>query len=518
MRIPPRLFGILAACWSLSTPAMYWRETFEGLPEGNITGNPEWSELMGEGVLSACSVSSSNSFSPGHSLLVGAVPSFGTTRKVAVSTGPGYLYTGLNDSVIRLSARIHRANRAQYFSLNLGMGETASLTLGTTLAGNVHLNGIDTGVPWVTGRYAEVVLWYDMQGGRAHLQYDDTVILPWTAMGAAMTKFNRVWALRTRIGASDTGTIHVDDLAVESVLDGVYGWWRCEDMAGNLLREHTGHFAPGVLSDPPAQPRQDGIWKTVQSGADSHPNAGAVSGFRAYDIPATAPMVASADWTVEFVFYNNYGLYAQDYFALRSTAPSAVSSIRIGSLMTGGIRAWLRDRDGAGLIEVMATDWVPPTDRRWHHIALVKSGAQLSTFIDYRLYNSVVIGADGDGAYEFPLPTLADLGHSGTHDEDPVDEARFTRSALGVNEFLRAARPHLEGFDIYTNPSLKVEFHTTGSQGRLYRVEGSLDRASWLPLRDFTCSRIYDNTGLIELAPETEMIFFRAVDLGPEIP
>ena len=239
MRIPLRLFGILAACWSLSAPAIYWRETFERLPEGSVTSNPEWSELMGEGVLSACSVSSANPFSPGHSLLVGAVPSFGATRKVAVSSGPSYVYSGLNDSVIRLSARIHRANRAQYFSLNLGMGETAALTLGTTLAGNVHVNGVDTGVPWVTGRYAEVVLWYDMQGGRAHLQYDDAVILPWTAMGAAMTKFNRVWALRTRIGASDTGAIHVDDLAVESMLDGVVGWWRCEDTAEGAVERRA---------------------------------------------------------------------------------------------------------------------------------------------------------------------------------------------------------------------------------------------------------------------------------------
>jgi hypothetical protein len=518
MRIPPRLVVLLAACSPLSSNAMYWREAFEALPLGTITGNPQWSELMGEGVLAACSVSDANPFSPGHSLLVGAVPAIGATRKVAVSTGPAHAYNGLNDPVVRLSARIHRTNRAQYFSLNLGMDETAALTLGTTLAGNVHVNGVDTGVPWITGRYAEVVLWYDMLGGRAHLQYDDAVILPWTAMGAPMTQFNRVWVLRNRIGATDSGVIHVDDLAVETVLQGVHGWWRCEDTAGHLLREHTGHFAPGALVDPPAQTRRDGIWASVQSGNDAHPNAGSVSGFRAFDIPATAAMPASTDWTLELVFFNSYGMYDQDYFALRSTAPAAVSSIRIGSLLTGGIRAWLRDRDGAALTEVMATGLIPPTDQRWHHVALVKSGAQLSTFFDYSLYNSVTIGADGDGAYEFPLPAQVTLGHSFFYDQNLVDEARFTRSALGVNAFLRAARPHLEGLSIFTDPALAVEFHVTGSHGRRYRIDGMIDRINWMPLHEFQCDRLYDRIGVINLPLDAPSYIFRAVDLGPETP
>lgn len=518
MRIPPRLVVLLAACCPLSTHAMYWRETFESLPLGNVTGNPSWSELMGEGAAAACSVSDASPYSPGHSLLVGAVPSFGATRKVAVSTGPAHAFNGLNDPVVRLSARVHRANRAQYFSLNLGTDETTALTVGTTLTGNVQVNGVDTGVPWVTGRYAEVVLWYDMLGGRAHLQYDDTVILPWTAMGAPMTSFNRVWVLRNRIGTSDSGVIHVDDLAVETVLQGVQGWWRCDDTAGHLLREHTGHFAPGALVNPPAQTHRDGIWASVQSGNDAHPNAGAVSGFRAYDIPATAAMPASTDWTLELVFFNSYGMYDQDYFAIRSTAPSAVSFLRIGSLLTGGIRAWLRDRDGAATTEVMATDWIPPTDQHWHHIALVKSGAQLTTFIDYRLFDTAAIGADGDGAYEFPLPAQVTLGHSGFYDQNLVDEARFTRSALGVNAFLRAGRPHLEELSIFDDPTLAVELQVAGSPGRLYRIEHSYNRTTWHTLGDFQCDRLYDRTGTMPLPLDAPAIFFRALDMGPENP
>lgn len=501
--------------------AMHWSETFDPLPVGTITSNPGWGELMGEGTLAACSVSEANPFSGLHALLVGTVPSIGATRKLAVYSGASYTYTGLNDEMIRVSARIYRTNNAQYFSLVLGTGETAAITLGTTLTGRVRVNSIDTGVSWATGRYAEAVLWYNLLTDQVTVQYDGAVILPWTTLGAGMTGFNRVWVQRTKISSSDSGSIHVDDLSVESLNPNVWGWWRCDDTTGGLVSEHTGHFAPAALITPPPQPDQPGVWKTVQSGADELANLGAISGMRAYPVTATAAMPATRDWTLELVFLYDPSFPGNMHlFRLLNSSPGANSEISIVTPLAGGISASLRDRDAPGSILVTAVPSVVAPTGRWHHLAIVKSNASLLTYIDYSLSGNVAIGVNGDGWFEFPLPAMASLGASGSvqlPDGVFVDEVRFTRAVLGPNTFLRAARPEvvdLQQLEIDNEGQLLMHFQVSGSPGRIYVIEGSDNLVDWSPFHQFDASRLLYRTGTIYTTPY-DYRYFLIRDLGP---
>ena len=520
MRFSPALF-LAFALVAPRLPAMHWSETFEALPLGTITSNPGWGELMGEGTLAACSVSEANPFSGLHALMVGTVPSIGATRKLAVYSGASYTYTGLNDEMLRVSARIYRTNNAQYFSLVLGTGETAAITLGTTLTGRVRVNGIDTGVAWVTGRYAEAVLWYNLLTDQVTVQYDGAVILPWTALGAGMTGFNRIWVQRTKIGASDSGAILVDDLGVESLNPNVWGWWRCDDTTGGLVSEHTGHFAPAALIAPPAQPNQPGVWKTVQSGTDELANLGAISGMRASPVPATAAMPATRDWTLELVFLYDPSFPGNMHlFRLLSTSPGATSEISVVTPLTGGISVSLRDRDAADSTLVTAVPSVVAPTGRWHHLAIVKSNANLLTYIDYSPVGNVAIGANGDGSFEFPLPALASLGATGSvqlPDGVFVDEVRFTREVLGPNTFLRAARPEIvdmKEFGINDDGLLRLQFRVAGSPGRIYMVEGSSDFVNWAFFYRLEATRLIGWTDTTFSTPH-DYRYLIVRDIGP---
>jgi len=168
---------------------------------------------------------------------------------------------GATFPVVRLSAWVYRENMKQNLTFSLGTGGVSQVTVGNTLGGAIYANGITTSVAWVTGRYTRLVLWFDLDD-RVMLDYDGTNVLPWTPLNlpAWVPRYDHVKIVRSAQVIPPTGSMYVDDLAVETVPARTWAWWRFDAQQDLRNEEFTGWFNVGTLTNAPADPWCPPLW------------------------------------------------------------------------------------------------------------------------------------------------------------------------------------------------------------------------------------------------------------------
>jgi hypothetical protein len=478
-------------CHTGAAGAAVWHENFDGLPVGSITNHPGWESTLGYGGLAACSVANVNPHLGPHSLYIGATGIL-VDRKVAVYRGVSHAYSGTNERIVRLSAWVHRASAAQYFSLMLGTNGTGFVTLGTNLDGTIRVNGIDTGVSWVVGRYARVALWYDMAADKVALDYDGTNIVAWTPLGAGMTRFDEVRVQRTAFGAMDSGAIYVDGLAVETIPLSTWAWWRFDEQTGTRTEDVTGWFSPGKLVAAPPSPWRAPLWDQLIVATNRVQNDSSYAGPKMFSVPVRHGRPPSLDWTFETIFYfdraatNSFYLFLMNGHASGTDPYGSMVEIWWQSGSPNGIMwARLQDRfvSNGEVSEVAVLPQGAPDDR-WHHVAIVKTNDRIVTYVDYQPVYGTLLDTRADGEYYFNDTTRMAIGGASTnfgliHDSILVDEVRFSGEALGPDAFLRAGRPMIKKIQELRAPARAV-LRVAGHPGQWYAIQRSADLKTWI--------------------------------------
>ena len=152
-----------------------------------------------------------------------------------------------------------------------------------------------------------------------------------------------------------------------------------------------------------------------------------------------------------------------------------------------------------------------PADHQWHHIAFVKSGGDLSLFIDYTLRATTTLPPASDGSFSFDTDARIRLGsapnNTNTADTNNVaDEIRFTLAALTPNQFLYPSQPLIRSLSKEATITMRVLAKTN----TMYRVEGtSSPTNSWSPGGSFTSANPQIN---LDLGNPSGLNYFRIVE------
>ncbi|NCC52824.1 MAG: hypothetical protein EOM20_16635 [Spartobacteria bacterium] len=518
------LFILFACLHAPLACADFWVETFDTYPVGNITNCPGWEALYGGSSFSACRVSTMNPYRGRNALLVGPT-SIIASEKLACYQGTGHSYNVLLP-IVRFSAWVYRDNAAQYLTLSLGTNNTGRVNVRTTLAGNIQVNHIDTGVPWVVGRYARLVLWYNMVTDMFALDYDNVRVWEWDTLGANMGYFDEVRIRRVAFGPSDSGDIHIDDLAVEAYSGYTWAWWRFDEGKGDMTEEFTGWFAPGAFVTPPADAWHAPLFPNLLVGVTQQAyqavNQGSRAGARVHKTQVRHEQILSANWTVEMIFYfaweatNTFYLVTLNGGTDGGYALSSILDLWWQSGTPGHLRARLQNRHVLGVApdEMIILEGVP--DNRWHHLAVIKDGTQIHTYLDYSHVFSSPLGPNSSGNYYFNDGTASSLGMLGTNpatgywiqDRVLVDEVRVTGLALTTNLFLRTTRPGINAFNEFASPT-QVYLRAVGMPGKTYHIERSSDFQSWSHHADWNSAQLQENVAIDMPVSPPSPAFFR---------
>lgn len=497
-----------------------WLETFDAMPEGSITNQPGW-ESVGSGAgLYAATVSSLRPNRGSKALFLGNPPT-ATDQRVAMYTNVFDERDGTAFPLVRLSAWVYRENMKQNLTFSFGTGEVSKVTVGNTSDGAIFVNGITTSVAWVTGRYARLVLWFDLDG-TVMLDYDGTNVLPWTSLNlpAWVPRYDHVKIVRSALVIPATGSIYVDDLAVETVPAYTWAWWRFDAQQGLRNEEFTGWFDVGTLTNAPADPWRPPLWDrlTVASNAaagekDMYRNQAAFAGPKQPSTPARFSRFSTTDWTLEMLFFfdrnatNRFNLFLME----DDTAPAGSLIWLSWSASMGTLNATLRNNASSANTQYTLLSGAP--DNRWHHLAVVKAGSKnLYTYLDYQqIPGYIELGAAADGTYSFGSNTTVVLGGFGTSapldDRILVDEARFSgKYIMDPGDFLSPGRPMIKDFGEKTTPT-EAMMSVAGVPGRVSRIERSTNLVAWAPHETKT------NTHLVSefrvALPTASNVFFR---------
>lgn len=475
--------------------AACWFESFEDLPDGSITNQPGWESLGSGSGLYPASVSSLMPYRGRKALSLANTPTV-SDRRVALYTNTAHRYLGTNDPIVRVSAWVYRGNMSQYLTIALGTGSVSHLTVGNTMSGAIYVNGITTSVSWITGRYAKLVLWFDMANGSVMLDYDGTNVLPWTSMPSWISRYDHIKIVRSTLLIPATGSIYVDDLAVETVSLYTWAWWRFDEQMGLRTEEFTGWFNVGTLTNAPPDPWCPPLWDrlTVASNAaasekDMYYNQASFAGPKQPSTKARYNRYPTADWTLEMLFFfdrnvtNSFHFYRMEDDAL---SPSPGSLIWLSwEVSSGLLRAVLRNNKFSTAREYSLLAEPGAPDNRWHHLAVVKAGPKnLFTYLDYQLAGFNELGSDTEGDYSFGSNTTVILGGLGTSDpmDDRilVDEVRFSATYITEQQkFLGAGRPIIKSFGEMPTPTQAV-MGVAGMPGRLSTLERSTNLTAWV--------------------------------------
>lgn len=426
-------------------------EDFDSLAEVPITNVSGWTRSVW--VTEVGSVAGEVS---GGRLVLPWAHATGHTNSSAMYTNFSYAYCGTNNPVIRLAGTLYRSNRNQELSLEIrhGTGGTSGRSINVwsdASSGLLNVGGINLGIQSVTGRYVDVVLYYDMSSGLVAFDYEGSNVLPWTSYGGTVvTQFNQVGFARTREGAGTDGTTRLDNLSVEVFAPGTWAWWRYDRLAsgGSSLwaAERLGHVkaTPAPLNRPVAV-ASDPVW----DGLGDTRNRGAMGYYYEIEAPAQQASPRVTNWTVEAVFRQPKPVPAESLLMWGYGNPGAVtgSVIDVGFVAgSTGLYYNLRDHEqGSTLMFAGLIHSEGGPDDRWHHVALVKTGATLFVHLDYQLLASNTLGAAADGSYFFGTNSLVRVGYdysgSTATMTSEVDELRFSTRALDVTEFLQPGQP-----------------------------------------------------------------------------
>ena len=499
-----RLFVFLAlASASASAAELLW-QNFDTSPTGSVAALSGWSRAAWLGGITGRVDDINYSWSDPNIL---ELPWNGTASS-AVFTNFSSTYTTNEHPVIRCSAKLLTANTNAFFQLGLRNSSATNFlsfqsTNGYGAFGFLFHDPVF--FPLVRDRFVDVTFFYNRSNNSYRLDYDYTNRLAWATNGESglrVTNFNQFVVTRPAGTASTTGSFLVDDASVETFPPHVWAWWRCAPDSGRHVVEQLGSFKPANntgSSDFARAGSSDPIWDGT---ADFH-NTGATRQLIADPADAALPLPATTNWSLEcavrmapatgntcfFDWSTNYGF------------SSTSAWIQIGYSTNGYIYANLRDsQQGSDTSTSLGLrDFTP--NGRWQHLAIVKSNASLSLYVDYQRVTNQALDSVCDGSYAFSAQSHASIGialnNGNANDPDTLfDEVRFSGKALVPAEFLQPGQPLV--VDIDNSPTNAIwELTAKCILGQIYRLETSPSAAPaaiWQPVPGTTFTSAYTFT------------------------
>lgn len=491
-------------------------ESFDGLLLGPITSYPGWAGTQ-YGALTdttAGVVVHVLPHSPGNCLELPWAPQVpGKRHTVAAFTNFLCRPQANAAPVVRAEAGLYqekaRANLKITLRDSFGQQETALQAITNT--GTLWLDGLNTGIPVVTGRYAKTVLHYNLSNHIVTLAYDITNLWQ-TVNPAAVTSLNYFGFLRLDDTDATAGRVNVDDVRIETFPAGVWAWWRLDDDAPPWLVDHLGSVAPQSSLDPAAGATKGWPRRWYAEGVE-YPNAGALRAPAAAGGRVVAESPASSNWTVEAVLRIDA---AASEFTLVSlgegdayTHTSAM--IRVGlNPASKELLFTLRDAQQTTSGSSSFGVNIPALfDGRWHHLALRKSYKFIDYYLDYT-HRLPVCSTDlpSDGLYQFGTNSWGfianEFGDGNPAPEGVVlDELRVTFRALAPAEFLQPAEPIITDFRKLGSPGVcSTEMLTiSGATYRVFAVTNLSPHAAWAQVAQVAASGTTTRL-ILDLVPE----------------
>ena len=491
-------------CWvGLLTAAnaaeLLWQD-FDSAPTGSVANVTGWTRAAWVGGITARVDNINYSHSPSNIL---ELP-WNSVGSSAVYTNFNSTYTTNEHPVIRCSAKLVTINTNAYFQLGLRNSSSGAHlafegTNGFGTFGFLYRDSVF--IPLVNDRFVDVAFFYNRSNNHYRLDYDFTNRLAWTTNGESgvrVTNFNQFVVSRPGGTASTTGSFLVDDVSVETFPPHVWAWWRCTLEPGARFVEQLGSFKlafrAGVANaDVPGS--SDPVW---DGGGDVH-NAGALRHLQAGPAEAALPLPATTNWTFETAFRMSPAVGNTTFFDWSTNLGHNATSawIQIGYSTNGYIFANLRDsqQGDSTYVNLGLRDFFP--NGRWQHLAVVKSNANLTLYVDYQFVTNRVLTSPADGAYAFSAASRATLGialngGNPAFADTSLDEIRFSAKALAPAEFLQPGQPMIVDID---NSPTNAPWQLTmkGILGKSYRVETSPSigtNANW----QYATNRVADYT------------------------
>jgi len=440
--------SLLRACGlyvCILTPAVaeLAHETFESRNLGQVNTLVGWG-----GSATGALVSSAQPFSSAKSLELPDQSGFNGVVS-AMYTGFNFTKTPADHAVIRLEFELYLANTNVILGAALG-------TVGTPQAyllmqnGSVFFNTGDTGRDHATGRYAQVVMYYDMIGNRVSLDYDHVNVVPWTGSGLpATSSFNMVSFSSQQNSSVTEASIFIDNIVLETFPADTVSWWRFQEGYGARMAEQTGRFPPVDLMGGSALRWDQSFSDPLNDGSDVrnpyalvYPNAEAST--QRFDT------IVLSNWTAEAIFRTLPGCDNFTFFCWNTGAGYDTTNSRIDIgwySISSNLLVYLRDDDETDTDTLtLSSLGVLPADGQWHQVALMKSNNQLHVFRDYQFLGTHALGPLASGAYRMEsgnhsrVGILMNNGNAGD-ERNIIDEIRITARALDEGEFLQPGQP-----------------------------------------------------------------------------
>ncbi|HOW98353.1 MAG TPA: hypothetical protein P5567_05405 [Kiritimatiellia bacterium] len=479
------------ACLMVATAAAcsaqdFMCETFDGYLLGPVSSYSGWGQTNDPPILTNTQPAQVTNVRPATSpnSLLFAPPSAGKQCTLAMYTNLNayYSYTDPNHPVLRTSFMLYKENARQNFAFLQGLANTEMGLLTDTNDGTIIVNATDTGIPFVTGRYAEVVYLYNMSNNDSCVQYDGTNIADWTGADApSLTQI--VYTAFYRLPDPYAGApLYVDQVHVDKPTPGTVAWWRFDTAGTNSAGDHAGLFKAARLvsmDTTPKPPASTPLYDGWQDRSDAQ-------GRRSFKLDELNPWRDTGkmpEWTLEAIMAAEPGavdlpsnfqlLHWGTGIGGGSSTNSEINFVWLR--LTGQFSAYLRDAQQTNnSIQYLTPLGRMPADGQWHHVAFVKTGSWLHVYTDYRPTIQYPLDAASTGYYSFATSSHAGIGvslNNGNHANTNqwLDELRFTARALPSSEFLQWGQPLMVSAPDPAAPSWNLD--VLSISGRTYNVQ-----------------------------------------------
>ena len=475
---------VLLAC-ATAWAQEYVHEDFDGYLLGPISSYQGWGATNFLPAITnsqSASVSDTSPCAGPNSLLFSSAPA-GKQCVLALYTNfnATYSYPGANHPVLRASFALRKQDARQSFAFGMGVGSDMVGISTDSDDGTIVVNGMDSGVPFVAGRYVEMAVLYNMSNNDVCVQYDGTNVVGWSGTDApSLTQF--VYMAFFRLPDAYEGTnVFVDEILLDKPTPGTVAWWRYETPMTNFASDHAGYFraarANGYNTD-----FVPGSTVPLHDGVQDRANDRARRDFRITDLSPWTRSPKMSEWTLEAVLSADpRTLEVAGNFQLLDWA----TSLGHDSTNTQINLVWLRTTQQFSMYLRDAEQTTTsshylsplgsmPANGQWRHLAVVKTGAWLTVYLDYRVIANSPLNSASMGYYEFDTNSHASIGQSlnGGNTSNPyqlLDELRITARALRTDEFLQFGQPRL-----VSSPDFLMEnwsFDLMTISGRAYRAQ-----------------------------------------------
>lgn len=471
---------VLAVCSAASAAELLW-QNFDTSPTGSVAALPGWTRAAWLGGLTGRVANVNASHSPSNILVL---PRNNGGSSSAVYTNFHSTYNPTNEHpVIRCSAKLVTPSNI-FFQIGLRNSDSGAFLSfqPTNNFGGFGFLAHDWIIfPLVHDRFVDFTFFYNRSNNHYRCDYNYTNQIPWITNsegGATVTQFNQFVFARFNAPTNPFDELFLDDVSVETFPPYVWAWWRCTSISTRHFVEQLGAFPPArrsSVADAARAGSSDPVW---DGQGDVH-NEGATRQLTAGPTNCAIAIPAATNWTVETVFRMSSATQNVAFLDWgRGNGSTATGAwINLGYSTNGYIDLNLRDAQQADATYVnLALRYFTPNGR-WQHLAVVKSNANLTLYVDYQFVTNRVLIAPATGAYAFGTGSRATIGNTlgGAQPCDAdtlIDEVRVSGKALVPAEFLQPGQPLI--VDIVNHPTNATwKLTLKGILGKSYRVETS---------------------------------------------